>query len=162
MNIAYKNMYALVFSVALTAPLYSMESEGLEAVQQSVVAWYKKPEVKLAAAVTTAVAGYAFAARMGRVAVPAFVVTLCALVLGSKRVEASGDAQNVQNNDNVIEPTAIPVQNTQDQITFNSVTKQLVDTCNVVVATLKNTTLDQYQDAAAQIDYQDIDEKRLA
>ena len=68
------NLYSLVFfaAVATVAPVYGMETEVI-AMEQSPTVWYKQRSVHVAAAMTTAVALYAFAVRMDRVSSPALL-----------------------------------------------------------------------------------------
>lgn len=84
MNMVYKQMYALIFfvAVATTMPMRGMENDqvvtdaseqqiGDELLQGSSVVWYKKSSVQIAAvAMTTAAAIYALAVRMDKVSSP--------------------------------------------------------------------------------------------
>lgn len=81
MNMAYKNMYALVLfaAVATTVPMHAMENDGV-AVEQDIATevltvpavWYKKRSMQIAAvAMTTAVALYAVAVQTDKVSSPA-------------------------------------------------------------------------------------------
>lgn len=78
MNIAYKKVSALIFSVIVTTSACGMEVENtIEAAEQkSPVVWYKKRSVHLAAAITTVAAAYAVAVYMNKIAVPASAVKL--------------------------------------------------------------------------------------
>ena len=175
MNIAYKNMYALIFSVVIVTPMSGMKNDiaHTEIVTESVVnsvVWYKKPAFQAAAAITTVATGYAFAVRMGKVAIPAFLATLFAAKFYQEAhpVEENSDTQNVQNNDvqNNAQPADISVQNSEDQIrviTFDEqvmhARKQFAEKLDMMINGLKKTnvpTLDQYKEVILQTTTEDL------
>lgn len=118
MNISYKKVSALVFSVIVTTSAFGMEIENIT--EQSSSTWYKKGSVYAAAtAITLAVVGCAYAVRTGKVAVPAL---LAGLVVTTKTVQESGPKFDVVNNDvnDVSEQKQTVVEQNQDQVTVGT------------------------------------------
>lgn len=79
MNMAYKKVSALVFSVIVTMSAFGMDNTNATDIitEQSACAWYKKSSVQAAAAaVTLTVMACAYVAHTGKVVVPALVAGL--------------------------------------------------------------------------------------
>src|SRR5688572_12643513 len=103
MNIVSKKVSALVFSVIVTTSAVGMEHENIVeqgTEQVTPAAWYRKGSVQAAVvAVTLAVAGCAYVARKGKVAVPAFIAALFVTSQTTQSITPKSDAtENDGNN----------------------------------------------------------------
>lgn len=153
MNMAYRKLYALVFSTVIaTASVHGMENVATEVdcIKQDVttetvqapVVWYKKGSVQAAAAaLTLAVVGYALAVRMGKVALPAFVTGLVAVAQTTQDINPmdipanDGGTQviDVQVQDDV-QPVSEETVDTNSNMNAEKIVKQFVDGVSQVVS----------------------------
>ena len=156
------NVFVLCAMVATVVPVYSMENmdtvanDEVEVIIEEIVeqkpatAWYKKPSVQLAAAaITTAMAVYAYAVHTARISMPVLWVNL----LGTKDIiqnntsnsdASSNDNGNSENNDNkevIVEKNIQNDAQQQDNVINNNInslgSKVLNATDQIIVSSKK-------------------------
>jgi hypothetical protein len=156
MNRAYNKLSVLVFSAMITTSVVGMELE--QATEQvTPAAWYKKGSVQVAAAaITLAAVGYAYAVRMDKALIPAFITTLFAAKLVQDQVPKSDTIDDAP--EQIIEVKNQEI-NVGETVEISEQTKSFNDMVNKAIEFVKHIKLptwDEYKTTVQNMTEEDF------